>query len=135
MFEHRHQHGRYADHRIAAIPGEKFEHEARFERFQQHLRRSLGYGAEHAADAAAGVEQRHGRHEYVARIDPHSLGGVGAVVGEAAMMQQRAFRKAGGARGILDHHGIGRFDRGKRDALAVAGGDEGRPVVETDDLP
>src|SRR5436190_6742119 len=88
MFEHRHQHGRYADHRIAAIPGEKFEHEARFERLQQHLRRSLGYGAEHAADAAAGVEQRHGRYEYVARIDPHSLGGVGAVVGEAAMMQQ-----------------------------------------------
>ena len=106
MFEHRHQHGRHADHRIAAVGREEFEHEAGFERLQQHLCRSLGHGAEHAADAAAGVEQRHGGDEDVAGVDPHAIGGVGAVVGEAAMMQQRAFRKAGGARGILDHHGI-----------------------------
>jgi hypothetical protein len=67
-------------------------------------------------------------------VDPHSLGGVGAVVGKPAMMQQRALRKARGARRILDHHGIGRLDRGQRDALVVAGGNEGRPVVKADDL-
>ena len=134
MFEHRHQHGRHADHRIAAVGREQFEHEAGLERLQQHLGRRLGDGAEHAADAAAGVEQRHGGDEDVAGVDPHAVGGVGAVVGEAAMMQQRAFRKAGGARRILDHHGIAGFDVGKRDALVVAGGDEGRPVVEADDL-
>ena len=50
------------------------------------------------------------------------------------MVQQRAFRKARGARGILDHHGIGRLDVGERDGLVVAGGDEGGPVVEADDL-
>ena len=134
MFEHRHQHCRHSDHRIAAIGLEQFEHQARFERLQQHLRRRLGHRAEDAADAAAGVEQRHGRYENVALLDPHSLGDVGAVGGEAAMMQQRTFWKARGARGILDHHWIGRFDGGKRDALVVAGGDEGRPVVEADDL-
>jgi len=65
---------------------------------------------------------------------PHPLGGVGAVIGEAAMVQQRALRKTRGARGVLDHHRIGGFDDGKRDALIVAGGDEGSPVVEADDL-
>ena len=87
MFQHRHQHRRHADHRIAAIGREKFEHEARLERLQQHLGCSLGDGAQHATDAASGVEQRHGRNEDVAGIDPHSLSGVGAIGDERAMSQ------------------------------------------------
>ena len=126
MFEHGHQHRRHAEHRVAAVGVEQLEHEPRLECLQQHLGRRLGHRAEHAADAAAGVEQRHGGDEDVARVDPHAFGGVGAVVGEAAMMQQCAFRKARGARGILDHHGIAGVDVGKRDVV-VAGGDEGRP--------
>ena len=134
MLQHRHQHGRHADHGVAAIGGKQLEHEARLERLQQHLGRGLRHRAEHAADATAGVEQRHGRHEDVARTEPHSLGGVGPVVGKSAMMQQRALRKARGAGGILDHHRIGRLHGGKPDDPVVAGGDEGRPVVERDDL-
>jgi hypothetical protein len=79
------------------------------------------------------VEQRHGGDEDVAGVDAHALGGVGAVVGEAAMMQQGAFRKARGPRGVLDHHGIAGLDVGKR-GVVVAGGDEGCPVVKADDL-
>ena len=67
-----------AEHRVAAIGLEQLEHETRLERLQQHLRRRLRYRAEHAADAAAGVEQRHGGDEDIAGFDAHSLGGVGS---------------------------------------------------------
>ena len=50
------------------------------------------------------------------------------------MAEQGALRKARGARGVLDHDGIVGTDGRQFDALVVACGDEGVPVVEADDL-
>ena len=50
------------------------------------------------------------------------------------MTEQGAFRKARRARGVLDHDGVVGTDGGQLDARVVAGGDEGIPVVEADDL-
>src|SRR3984957_2655865 len=87
MFEHRHQHGGNAHHGIAAIGGEQLQHEARLERLEQHLCRGLGNRADHAADAASGMEQWHGGDEYIAGAYPHPVGGIGAIVQKAAMTQ------------------------------------------------
>ena len=100
---------------------------AGIECLDQHLGCRLVDRADHAADAAAGVKQRHGGDEDVAGVDAHAVGGVGAVVEQAAMAQQRAFGKARRARGVLDHHGIVGADVGQLDACVVAGGDEGCP--------
>ena len=134
MFQHRHQHGGNTDHGITAIGRKHFQHEAGLEGLQQHLGRRARHRTDDAADAAAGVEQRHRGDEDVAGLDAHLDSSIGAVVGEPAMMQQRALGKSRGARRILDHHGIGRLDVRQRDAAIVAGGDEGGPVVETNDL-
>ena len=134
VLQHGDQHGGNADHRVAAIGAEHFEHDGRVEGFDQHLGCRLRDRADHAADAAAGVKQRHGGDEDVAGIDAHPVGGVGAVVEKPAMAEQGALRKAGRARRILDHDGVVGTDGGQRDALVVARGDEGIPVVEADDL-
>jgi hypothetical protein len=86
-----------AKHRVAAIGPEHFEHECRVEGFDQHLRRRFRDRADHAANAAAGVKQRHGGDENVAGIDSHPVGGVGAVVQQSAVPEQGPFRKARGA--------------------------------------
>ncbi len=97
MLQHRDQHGGDAEHRIAAIGPEHFQHQSRLESFDQHLGRSLRYRADHAADTAAGVKQRHRGDEDIAGIDAHAVGGVGAVVEKSAMAEQGALRKARGA--------------------------------------
>jgi hypothetical protein len=97
MLQHRDQHGGNADHRAAAIGPEHFEHDGRIEGLDQHLGRRLRDRSDHAADAAAGVKQRHGGDEDVAGIDAHPLRGVGAVVEKPAMTEQGSLRKAGRA--------------------------------------
>ena len=97
MLQHRNQHGGNAEHRIAAIGPEHFQHQSGLEGLDQHLRRGLRYRADHAADAAAGMKQRHRGDEDVAGIDAHPVGGVGAVVEQSAMTEQGALRKARGA--------------------------------------
>ena len=134
MLQHRDQHGGNAEHRIAAIGPEHFQHQSGLEGLDQHRGRGFRHRADHAADAAAGVKQRHRGDEDVAGIDAHAVGGVGAVVEQSAMAEQGAFRKARGARGVLDHDGIVGTDGRQLDALVVARGDEGVPVVEADDL-
>ena len=80
------------------------------------------------------MKQRHRGDKDIAGIDAHPVGGIGAVVEKPAMPEQGAFRKAGRARGVLDHDGIVGTDRRQCDTLVVAGGDKGVPVVEADDL-
>ncbi len=82
VLQHRDQHGGNAEHRIAPIGPEHFEHQSGLERLDQHLGGGLRDRPDHAADAAAGVKQRHRGDEDVAGIDAHAVGGVGAVVEE-----------------------------------------------------
>ena len=135
MLEHCDQHGGNAKHGVAAIGVEHLEYQRWVERLDQDLCRRLRDSAHHAADAAAGVKQRHGGDEHVAGVDAHPVGGVGAVIEKSAMTEQGALWKARGARSVLDHHGIVGGDGGKSDARIIARGDESVPIVEADDLP
>jgi hypothetical protein len=97
MFEHRHQHGRYADHRVAAIGRNISSTRPGSNASSSTWRRGL--------DTAPSTQQTQppvwNSGMVVTNTSPGSIpmrsSGIGAVVGEAAMMQQRAFRKASGA--------------------------------------
>ena len=108
MLHHRDQHGRHAQHRVAAIGFQEFDHKPGIEGLEQHLGGAPGDGAEHATDATAGVEKRHGGYLNRAVGDAGAVGGVRAVVDQSAMMQQGALGKSRGSGGVLDHHRIGR---------------------------
>jgi hypothetical protein len=58
---------------------------------------------------ARGVEQRHVVHERVAGLEAGAHHRVDAVADKAVVVEQGAFRKAGGAGGVLDLHRVFRF--------------------------
>src|SRR5215469_16050512 len=59
-------------------------------------------GPEHSHRTARGVEHRHRIDQHVARPKPGALSIEPRIVGEPAMMELRALREAGCARGVLD---------------------------------
>ena len=118
MFQHRDQHGGNAEHRIAAIGPEHFQHQSGLERLDQHLwsrpstpRRSRSRRSRRCETAAS----------VVTKTSPGSTPIRSAVsaplLSEAAMTKQGALWKARGARGVLDHDGIVGTDGRQLDAL------------------
>jgi hypothetical protein len=63
---------------------------------------ACGEAAEHQHRAARGVEKWHVVNERISGVETGARHRVVAVANEAVVMEQRAFRKAGGAGGVLD---------------------------------
>ena len=90
MLHHRHQHGRHAKHRIGAIGGHQLDHQPGIEGLDQHLGGALRDRADHATDATAGMEKRHGGNLYRAVGNAGAVRGVRPIVDEPAMVKQRS---------------------------------------------
>jgi len=87
MLHHCNQHSRHAEHRIGAIAGSQLDHEPGVKGLDQHLCGALGDRAEHAANATAGMEQRHGGDLNGAVGDAGAVRRMRPVVDEPAMVQ------------------------------------------------
>ena len=88
--------------------------------------------AEHGHRAARGVVQRHRVELDEAVLDAHARVAQPGVVDHAAVVQDGALGRAGGARGVEDQRGVAGIDVRERDVGGA--GQERVPVGEGDDL-
>ncbi len=91
------------------------------------------HGAQRQQPTTGGVEERHDIEDRLALPQAHPRHRETRIVGDAAMVQHHALRKAGGAGGVLNLRRIAGADLGQGGRGRLAGV-ERRGVLKIDDL-